>query len=125
MGKQSKNKHKDSRKALKESRKIDDASLLLAELLDSDRVTGIQINSFNKATEDYPNNNVENPLFILDNIETMKLRLEYFKLSMQDFINKNTDSVTDNMTELLTNNSYITYVQSIIDSVEKIDQKMI
>ena len=55
----------------------------------------------------------------------MKLRLEYFKLSMQDFINKNTDSVTDNMTELLTNNSYITYVQSIIDSVEKIDQKMI
>lgn len=125
MGKQSKNKHKDSRKALKESRKIDVASLLLAELLDSDRVTGIQINSFNKATEDYPNNNVENPLFILDNIETMKLRLEYFKLSMQDFINKNTDSVTDNMTELLTNNSYITYVQSIIDSVEKIDQKMI
>ena len=118
MGKHKKHTHNDSRQALKESKKKDDFSLLQEELIASDRVTGDQIKLFVIATEDYPSNKVEDPLFILDNIELMKTRLEYFKLTMQTFINKNTDSVTENMSELLTNNTYVTYLQNMIDSIK-------
>ena len=119
MGKSRKNgpktRNEDSRKELLKKKNLTNDSELQFELLNSDRVTGEQIRLFNEAVIEFPENNVENPLFILDNVDLMKARLEYFKLSMANFIEKNNDSVTDNMSELLTNNKYINYVQTILN----------
>lgn len=121
MGKSRKNgpktRNENSRKELLKQRNLDTGADLQLELLNSDRITGDQIKLYNETVLEFPENNVENPLFILDNVELMKTRLEYFKLSMSNFINKNNDSVTDNMSELLTNNKYVIYVQTILDIV--------
>ena len=118
MGKGKNKTHNGNRESLLKTKNLDKESLLQCELIDNDKITGEQINLFNAAVYEFPQITVENPIFIINNLELMKSRLEFYKLSMKDFIDKNDDSVTENMSTILTKNKYINYVQTMIDSVK-------
>ena len=85
------------------------------ELMNDDNVIGEHIALFNKVAEQYNDINVESPIFIRENLDLVKLRVEYFLISMRDKLEEEKESVTDIMKEKVLDNHYIAYLKTVSD----------
>jgi hypothetical protein len=126
MGKTKKHTKKHTREnLLSDTKKIERDKINALEsdkMFDDDRICGSHIKLFNDLCVEYPNTNIESPLFITDNLALMTVRLEYYKLTMQDAIEEEEgeESMTDNFIAMVTNNNYVTYVETVINHVKSL-----
>jgi hypothetical protein len=86
--------------------------------LNDENVLGDHIVHYNILCTEMPDNKIENPIFIYENLSLMKMRLEYYQLSMTNMIDENDDSVTDNMKIILNENNYVKYLNATIEYYE-------
>jgi len=76
------------------------------------------IKMFTDLCFEFKDTNIESPLFIINNLALMTIRLEYYQLTMKNVIEENDECVTDNFANILTNNAYVTYLEAIIAHVK-------
>lgn len=86
---------------------------IVMQLLEDPNVLGEHITLFNNVVSQYDEIAVETPIFIYQNLDLIKLRIAYFSLSMNDKLEEEKESVTDNVKESILNNDYINYLQTV------------
>lgn len=124
MGKGKTKSHKHNKKTGKDIKSREDLLLqqkineLQIRMLDDDTINANHIKSYTKVATDNLTLNVQDPFYIRDNIELMKVWLECAQKSIQATLIMNDDSITETISENLQNSEYIKYVQSVIDTYD-------
>lgn len=99
--------------------KADRLNIIMTELINDSHIPAEHIGMYQDVVTEFPDIEVENPIFIRANIELMKLRLQVYIKSIQATVVSNKDSLTDSVGELMDNNSYCTYIGKIIEYYDK------
>jgi len=97
----------------KQAKEMEDQ--IMDQLLENNRVTPEQIRLYTKAKHALKDVNVENPMYVLDNVDLMKLRYEFYNESILDVIRKNDDSLTEESAQKLLNNEYTIYLKHMLN----------
>ena len=109
-------KVKKSRSALLIEKGLDKESILTEKILNSDLVNAEQVRMFNEARNEYKSGDVEDPIFILENKELMRYRLEYYIELMQHTIRNNDDSISETDAVKLLDNKYVEYIRCMLNN---------
>lgn len=120
MGKSKAHKNRKTREELlgiepKPVKKVDKYAQVTMQLLEDNNVVAEHIEMFNKVCDKYPDSEIESPIFIRENLDLIEVRIEYFKVSLQDKMQEEADSVSDDMREILSNNDYIQYLETVFN----------
>ena len=62
-------------------------------MINDNRILGEHIKMFTELCDEFKHNNIESQLFILNNIELMALRLEYYQLTMKNVIEETVTNI--------------------------------
>jgi len=109
-------KVKKSRGTMLKEKGLDKETLLMERLISDDNLTPEQIKLFNEARHEYTSMEVEDPIFVLENKDLMKLRLDYYIELMKHTIRNNTDSISEQDAEILLDNKYILYITHMLNN---------
>ena len=96
-------------------KKVDKYAQITLDLLEDGNVVTEHIGMFTKVCDKYPDNEIESPIFIRENLDLIDVRIQYFKLSLQDKMKEEEESITDDMKEILNNNDYINYLETVFN----------
>jgi|SaaInlLV_10m_DNA_3_1039740.scaffolds.fasta_scaffold26905_2 hypothetical protein len=121
MGKTKVNKKHSRQHLMNENTRADRDKTNAVEIdlmVEDDRIQGAHIKMFTDLCFEFKDTNIESPLFIINNLALMTIRLEYYQLTMKNVIEENDECVTDNFANILTNNAYVTYLEAIIAHVK-------
>ena len=108
-------KNKKSKKELIKQNDMNNSLDKLNELCNDTTVNSECIKLYSDIIDKFPTINIEDPVYIRQNMEIMALKLELYKKFIEITILSNTDSLTDNTVKLLNSNDYIKYLEKIID----------
>lgn len=87
---------------------------VLTLMLNDDTIQGEHIEHYNKVVHEYEGANIPTPIDIRDNVQKYKLMTEYFKVALEDKLKSESSSLTENMKTLLSQNNYVTYMETLI-----------
>lgn len=77
------------------------------------------IGLYTNVVTNFPNIDVEDPIYIRLNLSLMKLRLSCYKKALELTILSNQDSITDTTVNILKTNLYIEYLETVINHFDK------
>ena len=86
---------------------------VLLDLMNDPTIVPTHISLYTTVSTEFPGTQVEDPIFIRDNLPLMALRIECYEKALESTIKANQDSLTDSVAELMTNNSYLSYLKTV------------
>ena len=90
------------------------SDLQLAMLEDSS-VQASHIGEFSKVSQKHPGLEIQDPIYIRENLELMTLWLECAKKTVQATIIMNDDTINSSIAHNLQNSDYVTYVENVVN----------
>jgi len=97
----------------KKNKKVKKEEDITIRLLNDSRITSKHIELFNLAKNNYSNGNIDDPIFILDNLDnSLKKYNNYMNIILNKIKTENIDR--DDSLQLI-NNSYTIYIRHILD----------
>jgi len=97
----------------KKNKKVKKEEDITIRLLNDSRITSKHIELFNLAKYNYSNGNIDDPIFILDNLDnSLKKYNNYMNIILNKIKTENIDR--DDSLQLI-NNSYTIYIRHILD----------
>lgn len=97
-----------------EPTKADRLNLIMMELINDNTVISEHVEIYQDVVNEFPNIEVENPIYIRANLELMELKLRVYRKSIDVTIDSNMSSITDSAIELMKNNVYMSYLEKVI-----------
>lgn len=84
-------------------------------MLEDTTVQASHIGEFSKVSQNHPGIEIQDPIFIRENLERMTLWLECAKKTVQATIIMNDDTINSSIAEHLQNSDYINYVENVVN----------
>lgn len=101
-----------TREELMLQKRMDDLQIAM---LDDPTIQSSHIGEFSQVSQKHPEIEIQDPIYIRENLEKMSLWLECAKKTVQATIIMNDDTITSSIAEHLQNSDYINYVENVIN----------